>query len=347
MRYVIIGAGAVGGTIGGRLFESGHEVVLVARGAHARALQDHGLRLITPQGTQTLAVPAADGPEGVRLRPDDVLVLAVKSQDTAALVDQWAQRPVEGGGIAGDLLPLVCAQNAVENERVAQRVFRNVYGMCVWLPATHLEPGVVAAHCAPLSGVLTLGRYPGGIDGTAERIGADLDASMFAAPVVADVMRWKYGKLLNNLGNALQAVVGHEAAAEPQVQELYLRARAEGEAVFAAAGIAATDPAEREAVQRDRVRVQPLDGVARLGGSTWQSLARGTGATETDYLNGEIALLGRQFGVPTPVNELLQRLAVRCAKERRAPGSMTVADLLALAASATGAATAAATGARP
>jgi 2-dehydropantoate 2-reductase len=332
MRYIIIGAGAVGGTIGGRLFESGHEVVLVARGAHRKALHDHGLKLITPQGTQTLAVPAADGPEGVRLRPDDVLVLAVKSQDTAALVDQWAQRPVEGGGIAADLLPLVCAQNAVENERVAQRVFRRVYGMCVWLPATHLEPGVVAAHSAPLSGMLTVGRYPGGTDDTVEQIAKDLNASMFAAPVVADVMRWKYGKLLNNLGNALQAVVGPEASTEQPVQDLYERARVEGEAAFAAAGIAATGHAEREAVQQDRMRVQPLDGVARQGGSTWQSLARGTGATETDYLNGEIALLGRQFGVPTPVNDLLQRLAVRFAKERRAPGSMSVAELLALAA---------------
>ena len=48
MRYIIIGAGAVGGTIGGRLFASGHEVVLVARGRHLDALRAHGLRLETP-----------------------------------------------------------------------------------------------------------------------------------------------------------------------------------------------------------------------------------------------------------------------------------------------------------
>ncbi len=78
--------------------------------------------------------------------------------------------------------------------------------------------------------------------------------------------------------------------------------------------------------------VVPVDGVPRAGGSTWQSLARGTGATEADYLNGEIALLGRRFGVPTPVNDLLQRIAVRFARERRAPGSMSAAELEALAA---------------
>ncbi|WUJ19490.1 hypothetical protein OHS70_07955 [Streptomyces sp. NBC_00390] len=47
-----------------------------------------------------------------------------------------------------------------------------------------------------------------------------------------------------------------------------------------------------------------MDG-SRTGGSTWQSLVRGTGSIETDHLNGEMVLLGRQQGVPTPVNEVL------------------------------------------
>ncbi|QMU77534.1 ketopantoate reductase family protein [Streptacidiphilus sp. PB12-B1b] len=331
MRYVIIGAGAVGGTIGGRLFESGRETVLVARGAHYRALRDGGLRLTTPQeGTRTLSVPAVDGPQALPLRPDDVLVLAVKSQDTAAVLAEWGARPVEGGGLAADLLPVVCAQNAVENERVALRLFRRVYGMCVWLPATHLDPGEVVAHCAPLSGILTVGRYPGGVDRTIEQIAEDLSASCFHAPAVPDVMRWKYGKLLSNLANAVEAVVGREGSGQRDVQELCRRARAEGEAVLTAAGIAFSDPAERAEVLGDRMRVQPIAGAERRGGSTWQSLARGARTTESDYLNGEIALLGRQSGLGTPVNDLLQRLAVGFAREGRAPGSMTAHELLAL-----------------
>ncbi len=58
MRYIIIGAGAVGGTIGGCLFQGGHDVVLVARGAHLDALRAHGLRLATPLGTDLLDIPA-------------------------------------------------------------------------------------------------------------------------------------------------------------------------------------------------------------------------------------------------------------------------------------------------
>ena len=55
--------------------------------------------------------------------------------------------------------------------------------MCVWLPATHLEPGVVEASGGPLTGLLHLGRYPSGTDATANQIGADLAASGFLAPV--------------------------------------------------------------------------------------------------------------------------------------------------------------------
>lgn len=91
MRYNIIGAGAVGGAIGGRLAEAGHEVVLVARGAHHEALRDGGLRLTTPDGRHTHRLHVVEGPEQLgELREDDVLVLAVKTQDSTAAVETWA-----------------------------------------------------------------------------------------------------------------------------------------------------------------------------------------------------------------------------------------------------------------
>ena len=332
MRYLIIGAGAVGGTIGGRLAESGHDVVLVARGAQLAALQTHGLRLVTPTGVVTQPLPAVSGPAALgELRPDDVLVLTVKSQDTAAAVTEWAAAPVAGGGTAAEGLPIVCAQNGVDNERTAARLFDLVYGLCVWLPATHLEPGTVVSHTAPLSGILVVGRYPHGIDPTIERIGADLSRSVFDAPVVADVMRWKYGKLLKNLANALDALLGHTSARYgPAVADLRQAAQAEGEAVLAAAGIAYNSEDERRALQGDRMEIRDIPGVSRSGGSTWQSLTRGTGSVEADYLNGEIALLGRLHGVPTPVNVLLQRLVSAAARNRQAPGDLPAEQLDAL-----------------
>ena len=331
MRYIVIGAGAIGGTIGGRLFSSGHEVVLVARGPHLGALRAHGLRLATPAGTSTLRIPAVGGPGELELRDGDALLLAVKTQDAEAALAEWAWQPVRGGprgdSVAADSLPVVCAQNGVASERFALRRFRQVYGMCVWLPATHLEPGTVEAEGAPLAGLLHIGRYPSGTDAIATRIGGDLAGSGFLAPVTADVMRWKYGKLLSNLGNAIEAVCGFGTA---DAAGLRRRARAEGTAVLDAAGIAYASEEESARVRGDQVRVLPVNGSPRGGGSSWQSLTRGTGSIEADFLNGEIVLLGRELGIPAPVNEVLQRLANQAARELRAPGSTTAGQVMAL-----------------
>jgi 2-dehydropantoate 2-reductase len=326
MRYIVIGAGGVGGTIGGRLAQAGHDVVLVARGPHLDALRAQGgLRLTTPEGASVVAVPAASGPDEVELTSDDVLLLTAKTQDAEAALAGWAWRPVRGGTVAAEDLPVVCAQNGVASERLALRRFRHVYGMCVWLPATHLEPGAVEAQGAPLSGLLYVGRYPSGTDETVERIGADLAASRFLAPVVPDIMRWKHGKLLANLANAIEAVCGLG-----DHSELRRRARAEGKAVLEAAGIAYASNDENARSRAGQVRIVKINGNERGGGSSWQSLTRGTGSIEADYLNGEIVLLGRELGVPTPVNEVLQRLANQAARERRAPGSLNAEEVLAL-----------------
>jgi 2-dehydropantoate 2-reductase len=325
MRYIIIGAGAIGGTIGGRLSESGHEVVLVARGPHLDRLRTHGLRLATPAGLSTLRIPAAGAPAELALRSGDVLVVAVKTQDAEPVYADWAWQPVAGGTVAAESLPVVCAQNGVEGERLALRRFRQVYGMCVRLPATHLEPGTVAAYGAPVTGMLHVGRYPSGIDATATQIGEELAKSTFLAPVSAEVMRWKYGKLLSNLGNAIEALCGHHGG--DGAAELRRRARAEGAAVLAAAGIA---HASADEMRDGGYQAQPIEGLPRGGGSSWQSLTRGTGSIEADFLNGEIVLLSRQLGRPAPVNEVLQRLANQAAREGKAPGDTTAGEILAL-----------------
>jgi len=330
MRYIVIGAGAIGGTIGGRLSASGHEVVLVARGAHLDALRARGLRLATPHGTSTLDIPAIGSPAELALRQDDVLVLATKTQDAEPVLAEWAWRPVPDDAVAADALPVVCAQNGVASERIALRRFRRVYGMCVWMPATHLEPGTVEANGAPLAGLLHIGRYPSGADATAGQIGADLTASRFLAPVTADVMRWKYGKLLANLSNATEAVCGHDAWLH--ATELRRRVTAEGRAVLDAAGIGYARERESAELRADQVQVVPVNGAERVGGSSWQSLTRGTGSIEADFLNGEIVLLGREHGVPTPLNEVLQRLANQAARDHRPPGSATPDEVMALAA---------------
>ncbi|GAA3738919.1 ketopantoate reductase family protein [Micromonospora maritima] len=322
MRYVIIGAGAVGGTIGVLLGEAGRDVTLVARGAHLDAVRERGLTLRTPERTVTGRLSTAAGPDGAPLPADTVLVLTVKSQDTVAALSAWADAPVEGGGTAAERLPVLLAQNGVANEPAALRLFARVHPVCVWLPATHLEPGVVVANGHPHPGMLHLGRYPSGADDTSRAVAADLTAAGFVAPVRDDVMRWKYGKLLVNLGNGLQALLGRDIP-----ESLSARVRAEGEAALAAAGIPHTSRDEEATERGDLVAYRPVDGEDRAGGSTWQSLARGAGSVETDHINGEIVLLGRLHGVPTPVNAAVQVAIRRAVRDRIPAGGFPLAEL--------------------
>jgi 2-dehydropantoate 2-reductase len=319
MRFVIYGAGGIGGAIGGRLHQAGHDVVLVARGGHLAALRERGLTLRSPAETVVLPVPAVAHPAEAELGPGDVVVLAMKSQHTAEAVAELAR--VAPPGIA-----VACAQNGVANERVALRSFSDVYGIAVMLPATHLSPGVVEAWSTPVTGMLDIGRYPAGVDSTAEAVAAALVGATFDSVPRRDVMRWKYRKLEVNLGNAADAVAGAAGRSSPVVD----RAVAEAEAVFHAAGIDRASAEEDMARRGDLLRMHSIDGARWEGGSSWQSLARGAGSIETDFLNGEIVLLGRLHGVPTPVNELLQRLAREAATAGRRPGAMSADEVLAL-----------------
>jgi 2-dehydropantoate 2-reductase len=312
VRYIIYGAGAVGATIGARLFEAGNDVVLIARGEHGRALAERGLRFGTPEGWQTLPIPVVEHPNRLTIGADDVVVLAMKSQDTASASAALAL-------IADPETAIVCAQNGVANERRVLRYFANVHGMCVLMPAVHLEPGVVHVHSAPYSGTCDLGRFPRGCDALDTTIAEQLSAASIHSTAYEDIMPRKYAKLLTNLGNVIEAASGRQAAGVALLE----RARREAEAVFATAGIVAQRGAEGDM----RLSLADVPGVERPGGSTYQSLARGTPSLETDDLNGEIVLLGRLYGVATPVNAMLQRLARRLVAERIPAGSVPLAEL--------------------
>jgi len=316
MRYIIYGAGAVGGVIGARLFEHDRDVVLIARGAHLEAIRERGLTIETPSFSREARIPAVAHPSELQFSPDDVVFMTVKTQHTeAALNDLHAA--------AGGDIPIVCAQNGVENERLALRRFSRVYAMLVILPATYLVPGMVQAHAAPTSGILDAGCYPAGTDLLIARVAADLDESGFSAHAAGDVMRWKYAKLLSNLGNALQA------ACEPDEVAARLHARMIEEALacYRAAGIDWASDAEMDDRRSAMSRLGTIAGSVRGGGSSWQSLARASGSIESDYLNGEIALLGRLHGIPTPVNVVLQQMGERMSRERMPPASLTAAEI--------------------
>ncbi len=322
-RFVIYGAGAIGGTIGARLQLSGQEVILICRGAHLDAIREHGLSFRSPDGTTRLPIEAVGSPHDIAWRGDEVVFLCMKTQDTAPALTELE-------AAAGPGVPVICAQNGVENERLASRRFRDVYAMLVALPATHLRPGEVVASGAPLAGCLHAGRFPVGTDSRIEQVCAALEGAGFRSEAVPDAMALKYRKLLLNLGNGLDVILGRSTwGSSGDVGDILERLRAEGEACYRAAGIAYVSQEEYAERVTRHYRAVPVDGEARTGSSTLQGILRGGRTTEVDFLNGEIVLLGRQHGVPTPANRLVRELATRIAAAGTGPGTMSPAELLA------------------
>ncbi len=308
MRLVIYGAGAIGGVLGGRLFQNGGDVVLIARGPHYEAIKGHGLRIETPVDHVVVDVPVVSSPAAITWADDDIVVLAMKTQDVVG-----ALAALDEAGASGQ--PVACAQNGVESERMALRRRPDVFGVCVMCPAAHLRPGVVQAFSLPSPGILDVGRYPEGADATAEALADAFRTATFHAEARPDIMRWKYTKLLMNVGNAAEALSGPSARGS-RIAGL---ARQEAVAALTAAGIAFVSDEDFIERRGDLIQPQSIGGGPRPGGSSWQSLERGTGHIETDYLNGEISLLGRRHGVPTPANDALRLAANEAARLAKAP----------------------------
>lgn len=290
MRHVVYGAGAVGGVVGARLHRAGVPVTLVARGDHLRAINERGLLLDTADGVEAAVAPATDSAAGVRWTDDTVVLLAVKShQTTAALEDLTAHAPPD--------TPVACLQNGVVNEVAVLRRFRSTYAVCVMLPALHLRPGRVVQKCTPVPGILDVGRFPGGTDAVTEGLSADFRAAGFHSEPRDDVMAWKHRKLLVNAAGDVSALF----EPGPEADELAARVTAEGEAVLAAAGIPVVSAAADDERRGDLLRPRP-DIADFRGNSLAQSRARGL-PTEVDYRVGEVVLLGRLHGVATPAAE--------------------------------------------
>lgn len=301
-----------------RLVQGGHAVTAVARGRQLAVLQSRRLTLATPSGKASVSIPVVGHPEAISWGDRDIVILAVKSQDTVAALDALS-------AVAPASITVVCAQNGVENERVSLRRFSDTLGMCVMCPATFLEPGLVEVAAEYPSAILDVGQYPNGLTDRTVRIARILRAAGFASEPRVDIMRWKYAKLLLNLGGVVEALCGDQ----PASKELAARLHDEGRRCLDAAKIdyvATQDLQQRSsALRRDGA---PF---VRAGGSSWQSLVRHTGTIETDYLNGEIVLLGRVFGIPTPANLAMQATARAASAGSSMPGSFDAKALLALA----------------
>jgi 2-dehydropantoate 2-reductase len=318
VRVIIYGAGAVGSVIGGRLRQGGADVVLVGRQAHVDAIRERGLALRTATGTGVVSVEAVTTIAALAPTTADVVMITAKTQDCTAVHDQLLAWNPD--------VAVVCATNGVEHERMALRRFAHVYAMVVQLPAQFEHPGEVTALWGPINAILDVGCYPSGVDALACELAALVDGSPgLTSETDDDVMIKKHAKLLLNLGNTADAACGYPGRGARSVAA----AVAEGRDVYAAAGVRWQQSPERAARYKERAATMQLDapeGDTFLGGSTWQSIVKGAPSIETDYFNGEIVMLGRLHGVPTPTNDFMQGFANHMLRDQIPAGSLSVDD---------------------
>ncbi len=320
-RFVIVGAGAIGGTLAVQLHRAGHHVEIVARGPHLAAIRNRGLTRVAPDGTSTSRVVARSHISEVVLTEDTVVVIATKVHQAEPVLDDLLAH-------GGPEVAVACAQNGVEGERLTLRRFRHVYGVLVNVPAVHLSAGEVRVYATAPRGLLDIGCYPGGIDDRAVAIAEAWSAAELLSEACEDIMSRKWSKLIGNVGNATEVLFGPAGPTPSEdLQSLRHMLYAEALAVVEAAGI--SPDRETQQHRASLVAREDIGEERRPGGSTWQSATRGTGNVETTALNGEICLLGRLYGVPTPANELIQTATLALVAEAGEVGRHTVTDLLA------------------
>jgi 2-dehydropantoate 2-reductase len=152
MRIGVYGAGGVGGYFGGRLAQTGAEVHFIARGAHLRALREHGLRVRSVKGDFEMQAPATDDPADVG--PCDFVLFCVKTFDTEGAAARLG--PLVGEGTA-----VLSLQNGVENEDKLSRAIGadHVMGGAAFIFAEIAEPGVIVHTGGPAS--ITFGELDG------------------------------------------------------------------------------------------------------------------------------------------------------------------------------------------
>ena len=338
MRYIIHGAGAVGSLVGGLLADTGAEVIFIARPAQAEIINRAGLTIhsLYHPTKHITKIKAVTSPHEIRPQADDVLMLAVKSAQTAQCVHDLRE-------VYAHSTPLFCLQNGMRNEVTAAERFLHVYGAMVGLCVNFIAPGVVTH---TLNRDLVIGSYPLGCDEIATHVARDLSAAGFNAVLSEHVIAAKWGKLILNLSNAVLAITGHHlqlAHVTPQVSLLMAEVQEEGLRVIAALEIPlyeGNNPLDVFAITKKYRQVgestpnqqailvaENLPTEKRTYVSTWADLKQQRGETEVGYLNGEIMLLGEKHAVPTPYNSTLFEIVEQMAVQNLPPGHFSIDEL--------------------
>ena len=321
LSFLIIGAGAIGSYVGGSLALHGSRVVFLDRPQAVAQLRAQGMRLKLPDGEQTLSpILATSISEALALGPFDAGIFSVKSYHSESALAPLVP-------FAGQLPPIVCLQNGVDNEPLlmqalgADKVIAGTVTTAIGRPA----PGVTAVE--RLRGIGLAVEPHSHLRSLAMHIKTAMDQAGLQAALYPRPADMKWSKLLTNLtANATAAILDMTPAeifAHPGLVRVEIAQQREALRVMQALGVRVTSlpgtpvplfafavkrlplflaqPVLQRAIGRGRGGKMPSLHIDLYGGSA----AGGKPQSEVVYLNGAVAAHGAQAGVQTPVNRFL------------------------------------------
>ena len=305
MRIVIAGAGAIGGYIGARLARAGADVVLFARGPHLRAMQERGLRVISPDGDFEVKPEVAG--DLAAIGTADVVFLGVKAHSLTALAPQlralfaedtvvvstqngvpWWYFERHGGALDGVRLERVDPGGAIAGAIEPRRIV----GSLAYFATDIVEPGVIR-HTEGHR--ISVGEPDGSRSERTRAIAEALIGAGFKCPITTRIRQEIWVKLLGNVAfNPISALTGgtlEELARHPEVSQLVRTVMTEAAAVAARLGLELPISIDR--------RMAGAESVGAHKTSMLQDYEAGR-PMELEAVVGAVIELGERLGVSMP-----------------------------------------------
>ena len=310
MKILVMGSGAVGGYYGAVLHKGGHQVQFLARGEHLEAIRQHGLRIKSvTSGDFTVRPSVAERPDGSSKA--DLVLFCVKGYDNAEAIAAMA-------AAVGPDTSVLSLQNGIDGGMELAAAFgrESILPGVTYVDAVRAEPGVVAE----LGGLchIIFGEEDGRRTSRALAVRDALSGAGIDVHLSANVAREQWNKLIYICAlsgmSCITRTPMEEVLRTPETLDLTWNVMREAEAVARASGV----DLDEDIVETDMALLRDIEGGSIS--SMYVDLERGN-RLEVTILNGAIDRLGRELGIPTPVNSFITAclmLTHNRAKARRA-----------------------------
>ncbi len=291
MRIAIMGAGGVGGCLGGLLGKAGNDVWLIVRGEHLEAIRANGLKLVRPDTEFVVQVNATDNPAEVG--PVDLVLFTVKTYQNRHVITTL--KPLMGHETS-----VITLQNGVESHEQLGAVLgpSNILPGAYWASSHMLSPGVIGED---VPAQISFGE----IDDTDSLRSPDIRKVFRDAGIKTEIsldplqVLWEKFIVLSALAGITSAAQTRpkELLKYPDARAMFCNAMEESLAVGLAKGINLPDNLIQDSLKY-------IESLPDFQNSMHGDYEAGR-ATELEALSGAVIRLGKQIGVKTPVHEFL------------------------------------------